>query len=58
MLVLLLTTPFITLPMAKGLKFNRKEIIFLIIAIVTFLFFSEILDDWDHFKSGLYAGFK
>ena len=57
--MLLRNTPFITQPMViKKFKYTRKEIIILLIAIGAFFFFLEIFADWDHFKAGLYAGFK
>jgi hypothetical protein len=39
----------------KNLKLDNKQVLKIIVFVITFIVFREIISDWEHFKAGLAA---
>jgi hypothetical protein len=39
----------------KNLKLDNKQVLQVIVFVITFTVFREIFSDWEHFKAGLAA---
>ena len=40
----------------RNLKLDKKEVLEIVLIILTIVVFREIFSDWEHFKEGIAAG--